>query len=189
MNMEKQTVIISKIRKSYNHVKEQLEGLEVGQSATIDGKVFTKVSQDICEVEYSSDYKDYKFSNENKVGSYKIENEISAEEVETVIVNSLEGGSAYWLGVDNTTTVWEKKPKDVPIATWVTQMLLEGKTIYLYDIEEGEDEDWSLTLDDLIRGFKLNAKERPFDSDVFNGDVETADCIMQYALFGELVYG
>lgn len=116
--------------------------------------------------------------------------EMTEQDIESIIVSSFEGGSNYWMGLDNTTEGWSEKPKDEPLATWATKLILEGKSIKLYDIEETDDDtNWILTLDKILEGFKLNAIHRPFASDKNNFDAADADCIIQYALFGEVVYG
>jgi len=128
-----------------------------------------------------------KFREDVVVGSFKVDRNITEYDIETVIVNALEGGSNYWVGVDNTTPEWSNRPKEIPISTWVAKLLIDGETVTLYDIEDKTE--FKLTLDKLIKGFELNAKHRPFDSDLENGDGITADCILQYALFNEIVYG
>lgn len=140
--------------------------------------------------QYSSEWEDYKFKSDTIVGSYETVVNISENDIETVIVNSFEGGSGYWLGLDteNKESVWGDKPKGLPYSTWATQMLLEGKTLHFYDVEE-ESEKFTLTLDGLINGFKLNAQKRPFDCDLENGDATTSDCILQYGIFGQIIYG
>jgi hypothetical protein len=41
----------------------------------------------------------------------------------------------------------------------------------------------------LSNGIKLNAIHRPHDADPDRGDATTCDCIIQYAMFGKVVYG
>ena len=168
-------------------IQDEMVAIEIGQSVEYNGKVYTKTHKDLCEVEYSNDWKAYKFEGQ-EVGSYVVEKKVTANEIESVIVGAFEGGSNYWLGLNTETSIWQKRPNDIPYSTWATQMLLEGETLDFYDIEE-EEETWTLTLEQLVNGFKLNAIKRPFDSDVVNGDAITSDCILQYGMFGKLVYG
>ena len=190
--MNKQLLVINNLRIS-DKLKEQIKALSIGEELEVDGEKYTKVSDDSVDVEskpkvYSSNWEDYKFERDNTVGTYVIQKPVSANEVESVIVGAFEGGSNYWLGLDNSTDIWEKKPKGVPLSTWATQMLLEGETLNFYGVEEDEEK-WTLTLEQLINGFKLNAEERPHDSNVEEGDAITCDCIIQYGIFGKLVYG
>lgn len=129
-----------------------------------------------------------KFSEEKVVGKAVIEIELTESDIASIMVNGLEGGINYWAGLDNTGEEWEAKPKGEPLSTWATKLLLEGKEVRFYDVEE-EDEIWVLTLEKLIKGFSQNAKERPRDSNLEQGDATTVDCIIQYALFNELVFG
>lgn len=120
------------------------------------------------------------------VGSFSVE--VTGEQVEAIIVNAFEGGSTYWVGLDNTGSEWANKPQGKPLSMWAVKLLLEGKTVHLYDLED-DSEKWELTLAKIIAGVQQNHKARPSDSDIIEGDAETADCILQYALFNELVYG
>lgn len=188
--MSKQTLVISRLHFSspMKDIQSRLEILPIGETIEDGGKVYTKFAQDACEVEYSSNYDSYKFDDKNSIGSYVIKKEVTANDIESVIVNCLEGGSNYWLGLDNTTDIWKKKPRGIPLSTWTTQMLLDGETIHFYDVED-EEETFTLTLDKLIEGFKLNAEHRPNDCDLDSGDATTSDCIIQYGIFGKVVYG
>ena len=136
---------------------------------------------------YSNDWKDYKFEKNNIVKQVTKSLIVSESDIATVIINCLEGGSHYWLGVDDTRLIWKSRPTNIPYSIWITQMLLEGETIHFYDIED-EKEVWGLNLDKLIKGFKINARKRPFDKDLDKGDYITSDCILQYGLFGELMF-
>lgn len=125
---------------------------------------------------------------ENVVGIVSLE--ITEQDVENIIVSSFEGGSNYWMGIDNTTKEWKDKPKDEPVSIWATKIILKRKSVKLFDIEESEDDsNWILTLEKLLKGIKLNIKNRPFASDKENWDATDADCIIQFALFDEIVYG
>lgn len=68
----------------------------------------------------------------------------------------------------------------------LVEMLETGKSIYFID---GKDESINeLTLKKLLRGIKKNAEARPWDCDLNNWDMDTMDCIIQYALFNKTVY-
>lgn len=130
------------------------------------------------------------FSDKKIVGTIQIEKPITESDIEGVIVTSFEGGSNYWMGLDNSTPEWKEKPKGEPLSTWATKLLLEGKEIKVFDIEEDmDDDDWIITLEKILNGIKLNYINRPHDADIGQGDAITADCILQYAMFGELVFG
>jgi len=136
------------------------------------------------------------FSDEKVVATIQIPLQITESDIENIIVDSFEGGSNYWMGVDNTAPGWEDRPKGkdgVPISQWATKLLLEGKQVQLFDIEDEEDtshnEEYRLNLNKLLEGIKLNATERPFDCNLEDMDATTVDCIVQYALFNKVVFG
>jgi len=130
------------------------------------------------------------FSDDVVVGTIQIEKQITENDIDNIICSSFEGGSNYWMQLDNTTPEWKEKPKGEPLSTWATKLILEGKKVKVCDIEETEDDSkWIITLEKLLDGIKLNSVHRPFDADLENMDADTADCIVQYALFGKLVFG
>lgn len=128
------------------------------------------------------------------VGSFKATVKVNAEQVQNIICTALEGGIGYWAGVDNSKEDFKDKPKEIPLCDWVTILLLDGRIVYFFEADTGEmdAEDLQykeLTLDKLIEGVRLNHVNRPHDNDLDNMDASTADCIIQYALFNEIVYG
>lgn len=123
------------------------------------------------------------------VGEVIVPIKITENDVENIIVSSMEGGSNYWMGVDNTGQEWEEKPKGEPVSTWATKLLIDGKMVRIADKEEGYDKTYPLTLEKLFNGIKLNKEQRPWDSDLSDLDGQQADCIVQYAVFGKVVFG
>lgn len=120
--------------------------------------------------------------------------DLTERDIETIMVNGLEGGIGYWAILNNSGENWVDKPRNEPSSMWATKLLLEGKEVEFYD-NEGElgefeeEETWYLTLENLIKGYDLNFKHRRFDSNLEEGDATTCDCIIQYALFNKIVYG
>ncbi|OME54030.1 hypothetical protein BSK59_15730 [Paenibacillus odorifer] len=130
------------------------------------------------------------FDKKKVVGTAVIKKPITEEDVETIIVTSFEGGSNYWMGLDVQNEDMQAKPKGEPWSTWSAKLLIDGKSIKLYDIEDEEDDSqWILTLEKLIKGYQLNCENRPHDCDLDQGDATTSDCIVQFSLFGQVVYG
>lgn len=123
----------------------------------------------------------HELTKEAKSLSFTVEATVSTVAIENIIVSALEGASAYWCGIDNTTPEWDNEPEDLPTAQYATQLLLEGKSINLFDIED-DDEQWSLDLPKLLQGI---GKAMSADYDIW----EDVDEVLQLALFGELVYG
>lgn len=123
----------------------------------------------------------HELTKEAKVMSFTVETTVSAEVIEDIVVNSLEGASSYWCGLDNTTPEWNNEPKDLPASQYATQLLLEGKKVMLYDVED-EDEHWELTLPKILKGIGM-AISQGYDI------TDDVDEVLQLSLFGEIVYG
>jgi hypothetical protein len=120
----------------------------------------------------------------------QITKSIPYQELEYIVTGALEGGINYWAGLDNSLPEWENEPEEIPSSQYAFQLLVEGKSVKFYDIEKSDDDsDWILTMDKLIKGIQKDFEERPEDIDLDSTDAITYDCIIQYALFGELVYG
>lgn len=129
-----------------------------------------------------------KFDSKEPYASKFVEVTLSQKDICNIMVTGLEGGIGYWAVLDNSKTEWKDKPKGEPSSMWATKLLIEDKEVHFYDAED-EDEKWVLTLPRLLSGYAQNMRERPHDSNIENGDADTADCIIQYALFNKLVYG
>ncbi len=121
------------------------------------------------------------------VGYVKTVVAITAEDIENIIVTAFEGGSNYWMGLIKNAD-WCFKPAGEPTSLWATRLLLEGKAIPLCDKEKPE-EVFMLTLENLLSGIKQSWEEHPSSWDKENWDAVDCDCILQYALFGEIVFG
>lgn len=128
------------------------------------------------------------FDSEKVVGTAQVEIPLTAKDINTIMVTAIEGGIGYWAVLDNTTPDFKNKPSDTYTSEWVTQLLIDGKTVEFYDVED-EDERWTLDLTKLIKGYAQNFKERPHDNSLEDGDATTSDCIIQYALFNKIVFG
>lgn len=69
----------------------------------------------------------------------------------------------------------------------LVEMLEIGKSLYLDDAEDA-DEIYELTLEKLLNGIAMNCEKRPHDCDIDEGDDNTMDCIIQYALFDDVIF-
>jgi len=126
-----------------------------------------------------------------KTYKIQVDKQITVEDIENIMVTAIEGGIGYWSVLKANTPEWVNKPKGLPVSQYATQLLVEGKEVVFFDSEENEkDADhWTLTLEKLLNGIVKNTNERPQDADLDNMDALTADCIVQFALFDEVVYG
>lgn len=107
--------------------------------------------------------------------------------------------------MDNTTLEWAKARSQVKkemgddycIEDVMIQMINNGDNIKFFDAEdpdEGEDPNmcWYLNADTLSRGCALYSENRGDLVECLRNadfDADEADCLMQYALIGEIVFG
>lgn len=100
----------------------------------------------------------------------------------SALFSALWGGtSKYWYAIDVTTPEWDSKPEDFGAVRYATQLLLEGKTIVIYDVED-EERRWELTLRKVLKGIGM-AISRSYSI------TRNVDEILQLSLFGEVIYG
>lgn len=106
------------------------------------------------------------------------------ENIDDIMSMALEGGITYWCN--------QAKVKEKYLGTYASEQISRGGTLHLYD--EEDDSEYELTLEKFITGLLLFLQENPSfitnsDLDVCQMDAADADIIIQYALFGEIVYG
>jgi len=113
---------------------------------------------------------------------------VTAKQLEDIIVTALEGGINHWAILDNTGNEWKNKKKDLPTSQYAFGFIYAKTPIKFEDAEGSEDDsDWWLTFDKLIKGIALELQN--YQTDLEDIDGESADRIIQYALFGDVVYG
>ena len=124
------------------------------------------------------------------VGSFTTKINVSAIDIDNFLSAAFEGGITYWCFAAQGN--FEGWPEGVE---YTSQCLSRGYDIFLYDAEElddhGNPKKYLLTLSALIRGIEKYCDEHSvsFYDLREDCDAEAADCIVQYALFGKLVYG
>lgn len=99
----------------------------------------------------------------------------------------------YWSCIDNDTETWheareELAGQDVCFEDIFLHILVSGKTIELFDVDDDE-EVWELTLDKLLHGMQMAIDQDYWDGDIDSLDGEVGDIIFQMALLGQVVYG
>lgn len=123
------------------------------------------------------------------VGTITIKKSVTVDDVENIMITAIEGGIGYWACLLNDRPEWNDQCKGESTSEFAANLLLKGKSVWFQDAEEDDEAPWELTLTKLLNGLAQNAKERPHDCDLEQGDATTADCIVQYALFSKVVYG
>jgi hypothetical protein len=123
---------------------------------------------------------------------------LTEENISDIMTTALEGGINYWCG--NVTAKLDDNNKFVGIPEdmqeeagemFLSDMFPLGATLILFDIED-EDEQWELTIEKFVDGFKKTMVEECYYSVqelLDNHDADTADMIILFGLFGEIVYG
>jgi hypothetical protein len=114
---------------------------------------------------------------------------------EDIICTMFEGGSNYWI---DHVKADQSRTKGIPTSTWVSNLVNGGETVFVFPQED--DKGYPLTKEKLIVGLQtwmtahpgkvpMTVEDGETTIDAGNLDGDDADAILQYALFGELVYG
>ena len=121
---------------------------------------------------------------------------ISEQDIEDLMVTAIEGGIGYFACLDNRSEIYVLAPKDEPVAVTAASILNKGGGVTFLDTEDNSVE-WVLTKEKLLRGVQKFLEEDVNivlyidngELDMCMIDADHADRIVQYALFGDLVYG
>lgn len=115
--------------------------------------------------------------------------QLTEEDIDDIMVSALEGGINYWCC--EAEVVEERR-----VADWGHEQIARGGELILHDAES--DDKWELNLEKFLNGIKLWIKNGyAYESgaikdghiDCFQIDAIQADNIVQFALFGEIVFG
>ena len=113
---------------------------------------------------------------------------VTEEDIDDIMCSALEGGTTYWC--------YKAKVVGDYLGEYASEQISRGGALKLYDSENGDIHD--LTLEKLLNGIKLAINGNYYADyewcygdklDTCQVDAEVADCIVQLALFGEVVYG
>lgn len=129
----------------------------------------------------------------NKTEKFEVKAEINVtltqEDIDDIMCSALEGGICYW--ASEAEVVEEKRCAD-----WGHEQIARGGALILYDAESSDK--WELNLEKFLNGVKLwlqnggdryGALQKDGTLDTGEIDGEMADMIVQYALFGDVIYG
>lgn len=121
---------------------------------------------------------------------YIIKKKITEEDLRDLIIDGIESGTTYWAFVHNDTSEFERYyENDMCTSEAIAEIILNGGSVKITDFEGDENPKYKLTLDRLIKGIEMNTEQRPWDSDLENYDAVTSDCIIQFALYDEIIFG
>ena len=115
--------------------------------------------------------------------------QISQQTIEDIIVTALEGGSNYWYLLQEGLP----EPNGEPLSIRISNAICNDPHYVLpvYDIET-EEKLGELTQASMLAAFQLAATACPHALAAElreEGDAESADCLFQLAVMGEVVFG
>ena len=106
--------------------------------------------------------------------------EVTDEHLDNILVGCFEGGSNYWIqGIKVAKDDYKGK-------CYASECVAAGGELY---ITTTEGDKHLLTKNMLINGLQQYLDESKHKNWPDGGDAYTDDCILQYALFEEIVYG
>jgi hypothetical protein len=111
---------------------------------------------------------------------------LSDQDINDLMVSALEGGINYWC--NNLEILYSDKIQFTN-DTLASDVIALGGELKLYDIES--DDTWILDINKFMNGVKMYCKNNKiFDGVelIENHDADTADNIIQFALFNEIVF-
>ena len=117
--------------------------------------------------------------------SISLDVDLSQQDIDDIMVAALEGGINYWCR--------EAEVVGEMLGDYAHKQISRGGTLILHDAESSDK--WDLTLEKFLRGVELyfaqalSAELDGEDIDPTDFDADAVDCIVQYALFGKLVFG
>jgi hypothetical protein len=120
----------------------------------------------------------------------------TSEEISDLIIGALEGGINYWCGKvilvkDRFDKIFKGvKPEDQEKVQYASDLIGLGGELILVDIDEPEER-WVLTKEEVLEGIKMYCEENDITEEELmdNYDADSCDQIIQYGLFGEIVFG
>lgn len=114
--------------------------------------------------------------------------QLTQQDVDDIMVGALEGGINYWCR--------EAEVVGDYLGEYASDQISRGGKLILHDAESSDK--WELDLEKFLNGMKLwvqngddnyGAVQKDGMVDTCQIDAEMADLIVQYALFGEVVFG
>lgn len=123
--------------------------------------------------------------------SYILRNgSIEREDLEYILIDALEVSIGHWALIHNDREEWIKyKNSDLTLGEKAVKILLDdNKSIKITEQIYHDEPKYELSLERLIEGINLNTEHRPWDADYENYDSITCDCIVQYAIFEDIIF-
>ena len=126
-----------------------------------------------------------------------INQKISREVLEDIFVTALEGGSNYWyyLSEEAIKLIRKAVPKseDPYLSTAILKAIEKGVEVPINDAEDEDEVIGTISLKTMNERLQKLAESKNRDALVSHineeGDGDSADIVLQYLAFGEIVYG
>lgn len=117
---------------------------------------------------------------------------LTEEDISDILCACIEGGSNYWVQIQNEGDEWDEVdkmlPEDHTIEDHIMKLWQEGHLLHIVDVEENSE--YTISFKDFIDAIQSVIDDGTWDgNDVCDVDGVVGDCIMQYAAFGEVIYG
>ena len=118
------------------------------------------------------------------------------EDLNDILCSCFEGGCSYWCCIDNDTMEWDeakemlrKNGNTYPtIEDIMLQIMIDNRAVRL--IDEEDDVVLFMTLNSFLKGIELSITEGFWSGEeTMDVDGVVGDAIIQYAVFGEQIYG
>lgn len=127
---------------------------------------------------------------EETILKVELEIVVTDEDIDDIMCGALEGGICYWC--NRARVVGEY------LGEYASEQISAGGELELFDAEE--DTSYVLNKEKLLKGIEMYSKnpvgcnileqiDGKLRLDCCNADAEVCDAIVQYALFGEIVFG
>lgn len=126
---------------------------------------------------------------DDKVKTFKVRPEIevalTVEDIDDIMCAALEGGICYWCGRAEVVGDY--------LGEYASEQIARGGSLLLHDAESADT--WELNREKFLNGVKLYFEQgchvQVEDNLIDTCDIDgnDADCILQLAIFGEVVFG
>ena len=121
---------------------------------------------------------------------------LTEEDLSDILCSCFEGGCDYWCCIHNGTDEW-RNAKEQLRANGNRQPVIEDIMLYMLThdapiklIDTEDEAALYMTMNTFMGGIKMAIENGHWDGDYIDDvDGEVGDIIIQYAVFGELVYG
>ena len=110
---------------------------------------------------------------------------ITDENIDDIMVGALEGGITYWCS--------ECRVVDKYLGKYASEQISRGGQL-VFVVPDDDKGEYVMNKSHFLKGLQMFLEQHP--ECIVDGELDTclidgmyADCIIQYALFGELVFG